>query len=194
MNLSAYAASIHSEVERRARKQVKQGTIVVALSRISQEQYAPKQKPLLPDVVIDHLAVKTGIVEFCFDRTRVNKERIQKLYHHSDFANADLFYAVQGVSEISLLASQNLKKAINKAFDKERPKFFRDKLVCLSVRFDEKYIEVPNVVYVFIREFALRRINVIEIVSTFSELSFILDEDDLQEAFMLLSSLQKNAR
>ena len=51
LNLSAYASSIKSEVEKRARKPVRQGTIVVALSRLAKT--LPKRPPIMPTIKVE---------------------------------------------------------------------------------------------------------------------------------------------
>ncbi|MFO0971208.1 MAG: hypothetical protein U0520_02540 [Candidatus Saccharimonadales bacterium] len=50
----------------------------------------------------------------------------------------------------------------------------------------ESGIDTPNQFYTIIKQFAIRRINIVEFVTTFTELSFILNEKDLKQAFNTL--------
>lgn len=188
LNLSAYAQSIQNEVERRTKKSVRAGTIVVALSRLSKS--LELQPPLSPLVDIKDVAVKTRLVEITFDKTRLNREKLQRLYVDSDFASADFLTVTYGVGELSIVVPESLKKSVLKLYAKHKPKLIFDDLASLTIRIGEDCITTPNVTFALVRMFALKRINIVEIVSTFTELTFILHQRDLNEAIStVLSSM-----
>jgi len=55
------------------------------------------------------------------------------------------------------------------------------------VRFvEEEYIEVPNMIYALVAALASKRINLIEIVSTFTEISFIVRQKDMSKTVDIL--------
>lgn len=182
LNFSAYAASIQPEVERRARKPVRVATIVVALSRLAKTIHG--QPPLVPEARIENLSVKTGLVELTFEKTKLNRDRLQRLYQDKDFAAADFLTVTFGVGELSIVVPENLQKAVLRLYQNQKPKFFMTDLAGLTLRFDERYISVPNVIFAYLRPLALKRINIVEIVSTYTELTFIIHESDLKEAFV----------
>ena len=186
LNLSAYAASIHSEVEKRVRKTVQVGTIVVALSRMSNS--LESEGPLLPKLKLDSISVKTGLIELAFDKSKLNRDRLQKLYQDPDFIDCDYFAVTHGIGELSIVVPEALKKNLLKIFAKQTPKLVLENLASLTVKFNDKCIFTPNVTYSIIRMLALKRINILETISTFTELTFILDQKDLQEAFAILSN------
>src|SRR5579885_1122182 len=187
LNLSAYADSIQSEVERRCRKPVRVGTIVVAISRLA--RVVEKRDALLPPIEINHIAAKTGLVEITFDKTRGNRDRLQRLYTDNEFLSADFFTVTYGIGELSIVVPSTLKKAVLKHYGKQKPKLLLEDLAGLTVRFDEKCIWIPNIIFALVRPLAMKRINIVEIVSTFTELTFIVSQNDLQEAFIILSSI-----
>jgi hypothetical protein len=187
LNLSAYAVSIQPQIERLARKPVRAGTIVVALSRLAKSLTDSKRPPLLPEARIENISVKTGLVEIAFDKSKVNRDKLQRLYQDSDFISADFFAVTHGVGELSIVIPEELKKAVLKLYGNQKPKLVLENLASLTLRYDEKNIYTPNITFAVLRPLALKRINIVEIVSTFTELTFILDQDDLQEAFLTLN-------
>lgn len=191
LNLSSYAASIQPEVERHCRKPVRVGTVVVALSRLAKTLDASKD--LVPEVEIRHIAAKTGLVELTFDKTRVNREKLQRLYQDNDFLSADFFTVTYGIGELSIVVPSNLKQAVLKLYAKQKPILLLEDLAALTVRFDETYIHIPNITFALLRPLAMRRINIVEIVSTYTELTFILHQSELKEAFVILSSIWQAA-
>ncbi len=180
LNLSSYALSIQNEVEQRTKKSVRPGTIVVALSRLSKA--IESQAPLTPAVDVKDLAVKTGLVELTFDKTNINRQKLQRLYLDKDFAAADFLTVTYGVGELSIVVPASLKKSVLRLYGQQKPKLIFDNLASLTLRIGEVCISTPNVTFVLVRMLALRRINIVEIVSTFTELTFILHQRDLNEA------------
>jgi len=192
LNLSAYAKQIHPEVERRTRKPVRLGSIVVALSRMT--ELAKSRVPTLPDLAFQNVSVKSGLVEIAFDKTRENKERLKHLYQNKDFIHADFFTVTHSIGEISIVVPVELKRAVLSIYKNQRPKLFLDNLCSLTVRLSDSCIETPNVFYSCLRHFALKRINIVEMVSTFTELTLILDNRDLNESFITIRALLQGRR
>ncbi len=189
LNLSAYAKRIRPEVERRAHKPVRIGTIVVALSRISTE--LTNEDPLLPKVELDGIAVRSNLAEITFHKTAPNKVRAQRLYTEKEFAQADFLNITYGASEISIFAPMPLVKQVLRNFKPDKPKLHLDHLAALTVQFSERYIEIPNMHFALFRAIAVRKLNVIELVSTFTELTFLVRQPDLNELFLLMNSLMR---
>ena len=187
LNLSAYAKLIKPEVERRARKPVSVGSIVVALSRLAGSLKA--QEPLLPEVQLENLSVKSGLVEITFDKTRENRDRIEQLFQDKSFAAADFFTLTHGIGELSIVVPEGLKNSVLALYKDQKPKLILGNLASLTVRFDERYLWIPNVIYALLRPLALNRVDVIEIVSTFTELTFLLNQRDLNSAFVTINQV-----
>lgn len=189
LNLSAYAKRIQPQVECLARKPVQVGTIVVALSRLSSE--LKDEDPLLPVVELDGVAVKTNLAEIAFDKTANNKLRAQSLYTEKEFAQADFLTITYGASEISIFAPTVLVPKVLKHFKPDTPKLFLDNLAALTVQFSQRYIETPNMYFALLRVLAVRKLNIVELISTYTELTFLVKQSDLNELFGLMNSLMR---
>lgn len=189
LNFTAYAKLIQPEVERRTHKPVQLGSIVVALSRLSSQ--LKDAKPLLPTVRLESLAVKSNLAEITFAKTQENKTRAQKLYAHKDFAQADFLTVTYGVGEISIFAPMHLVKPALAAFKPEKPRLLLQNLAALTVQFDEHYIETPNMYYVLLQRLAAQQINIVEVVSTFTELTLLVAQKDLNKLFVLMNALMR---
>lgn len=182
LNLSAYAVSIKKSVEIQARKSVRLGSIVVALSRLKKTL---KYNPLLiPKVKIEDLSVKTGLVEITYNKNKNTLFSLDKLYKKINSPDKYLLIS-QGVGEISIITSFRNMDSILKSFDEE-PKSSVSSLVSITLRLENDYIQTPNVIYKFVREFALKSVVIAEIVSTFSEISFIVFDWDADKTIAIL--------
>lgn len=191
LNLSAYAKRIQKEVERRAMKPVQVGTIVVALSRISSE--VTVEDPLLPKIELQGIAVKTNLAEITFNKSAANKLRTQKLYSDAQFAQADFLTITYGAGEISIIAPMPLAKPILKNFRPDEPKLLLENLAALTVQFGDHFIDTPNMYFALLRAISVRKLNLVELISTFTELTFLVRQSDLNELFLLMNSLMKKS-
>lgn len=180
LNLSAYAKNIHAQVEKRAMKPVKQGTIVAALARYSKEAV----EPFAPEVSLRDISVKSRLTEIAFEQSTSNRERIRRLYQSEMFKEADFLTITHGVRELSIIVSDSLTNDLMKIFEGESPRIKIGNLCGLTVSFDSHYIHEPGQTFALVRKLAIKRINIVEIVSTFTELTFILDDKDIELALL----------
>src|SRR4051812_42147366 len=67
LNLSSYSRKIHKQVEKATKKDVKLSTIIMSLSRLQRRMDGIK--PLIQDVKIDGITVKTPLAELVFEKT-----------------------------------------------------------------------------------------------------------------------------
>jgi hypothetical protein len=189
LNLSAYAKRIHPLVEKRARKPVQIGTIVVALSRISTE--VSQEDPLLPKIELHGIAVKSNLAEITFNKTSANKLRMQKLYATNEIAQSEFLNITYGASEITIFAPMSVAQSVLETFKPDKPKLFLDHLAALTIQFSEQYIETPNLYFALLRTMAVRKLNIIDLISTFTELTFLVRQEDLNELFLLMNALTR---
>ncbi|MDB5204258.1 MAG: hypothetical protein JWP09_286 [Candidatus Taylorbacteria bacterium] len=174
LNLSSYAVSIKAEVESKTKKKVRLGTIVVALSRLKKGLRIPKK--IIPDVKIEDLSIRQGLIEITFNKTPENISKLKLLNDKSDTHNKYILVS-QGAGEISIITHVAMKDYILKVF-KDSPKAIIDSLSSVTIRFGADYINTSNVIYKFVRELALKTVVIVEIISTYSELSFIVFDRD----------------
>lgn len=176
LNLSAYARQILPLVAERTHKPVSRGAIVTALSRMKDR--LNNIPPLQPLVKIEDMSIKSPLVEISYEKTAKTVELASKLNSKS-LLGGNFFTVTYGVGEISFIVSEKLKGFILKNFN-IAPKAIYDELVAVTVRFNkEDYVEVPNVIYTLVSTLARRRINIIEIISTFTEISFIVRKKEM---------------
>jgi len=63
------------------------------------------------------------------------------------------------------------------------PKFKSPNISGVSIKFNEKYSEIPGLLYYIIQQITLQNINIIEISSTFTELIIYVEKKDTRLAF-----------
>ena len=187
LNLSAYAKSIRVEVGRRSKREVSVGTIVVALCRY--EIDVKKSPPICPKVAIESISTRSALAEISFVKSPENRKCLRAIQENKKLAEADVLTIVSGIREISLIVPASLKMEVLRAFKHDKPTLVLEQLASITVRFSPKYLNKPNTTFAMLRPLALKRINIVEVVSTYTELTVIVAEKDLQAAFGVFNSL-----
>jgi hypothetical protein len=111
---------------------------------------------------------------------------LKDFYATRKIESSEYFTVTQGTNEISIICSEKTREQIEKIF-KIKPKVYAGGLVALSVRFSEEYISQPNVIFSLLRRIAIRRIVIAELVSTYTELTFIIKQEDVEKVLSSFS-------
>lgn len=183
INLSSYAQTIHKTVEKKCMKPVKIGSIVVTLTRLSEELH---KKELAPQIQIDSFSVTSRLCEISYDKITTTHSPLTSLHTQLE-KTGEFFTITQGMHEITIVCSEQLKDSVITSIGLS-PKATMSSLVALSIRFSDDYLTIPNTIYSLVRILALRHINIVEIVSTYTELSFVIEKSELKNAIDALES------
>jgi aspartokinase len=185
LNLSAYARQIQPEIEKKLYKHVRIGTIVTALSRLIPE--VSKIPQLRPPVKIEDISIKSPLIELSFDKSSQLIKEVNSFRSSLD-TDKNFFTVTQGFGEITIIMPELLlAKALANISQKPKSKYTN--LVAVNIRIiASNYIETPNMIYSLVATLAARRINLIEIISTYTEISFIVEQSDMEKTVDVLKN------
>ncbi len=184
LNFSAYAEFVQPEVEKLAWKPVKKTTIVVALSRIAKSM--EELHALRPQVVLDELSIKSPLCDITYEKTKHTAKQIRTLSQELGDKENTFLIVTQGMSEITIITLEEDEQKITRHFSHPPKSIYRD-LVGVSVRFSEQYLIQPNVIYSILSLLAAKRVNLIEIVSTYTELTMVIEKREMEVAITALN-------
>lgn len=185
LNLSAYAQKIHSQVENATKKPVQKGTIVVALSRINKS--SPNTPSLNPKVKLKGIDIKSSLITLTYKKTVDMQRKIANLNPFT-FAVNELFATIEGVENISVIASERIKSEIIKNLG--TPKTIAENLEAITVIIDKEFIGIPNVLHSLLASFASKKLSLVEIFSSSSEITFVVKKEHTQSLYTALSIFQ----
>jgi hypothetical protein len=188
MNMSSYAHRIRPMVEIRAKKPVTITSLVVSLSRLRKE--FKKEKPLTQDVAIKNITTKLPLSEMVYENNNKFLEDFEMLHKKISMAREDFFIATIGNHEVNIIASSNLEKKILGHF-KTKPLFINHNFAAVSVSLSPENFNIPNTFFSLLAVTARARINIEELISTSTELIFIVAEKDFSKTVALFSDLHK---
>lgn len=179
LNLSAYAKKVRPVIEAKLYKPISLGSMIVALSRLRNTFLT--EADLRPAVHIETMSIQPNLAEITFEKTT------DTLTLAGSLQVSNFFAITQGANELTMIFESKHTAEILTRFMR-KPKGQYANLTAVTVRFNEQeYIEVPNMIFSLVTALAVKRINLIEIVSTFTELSCIVRSHDAQQTIEALS-------
>lgn len=197
INFGKLAESILEDIrdDRRLReKNITHSSVMMALRRLGlklNKQFGELQTITESVFKLDLYNTRYGLFELTVKRSVENWEKLIHLYKQMEIDRGDFLTITQGIYEITIISNQRFEVEIVKLFT-ELDILNRDtNLASISLRIPEDSIETPGLIYYVTKQLFWDNINIIEVVSTFTEITFIVKESDIPEA---MKSLQKLVR
>src|SRR3989344_4478218 len=190
MNMSSYAYQIKAKVEKLAKKQVTITSLVVSLSRLRKE--FKKEKPLIQNVAIKNITTKLPLTEIVYENTNRFIRELESLHKNISVSQEDFFTTTIGTTEIDIICSANLESKVLKHF-KIKPKYVNHNFAAIGVSFGPEVFGTPNIFFSLLSITARAQVNIEELISTPTELTFIVAEKDFGKTVALFSELHRKA-
>lgn len=187
LSYSNYAERIRPDVERAVGGPVRQAAVVMALRRYAEELRKSGTDAKRPHVAYQ-IVMKTNIFDLNLVRNDRFLAKLSKLYGQISLEQGDFLNVSVGNHEISLAVSEKYRQLVERLAEGEEVLHKMDDLVALTLVFSGDFLETPGIVYEAVRKLAWEDVNLIEILSTMNELSFVIRRSDSMKAFDVLQS------
>lgn len=186
INCSALAREIRPRVESALFKDVSEGAVVMALKRLSVT--LGKDRPGLQPVLrkMGDLTVRSNLSEFTYRKSRSTMDCQEKLLDRVKGWGEEFLTFTQGIYEATIICSASVAGTVEDVFAKESLTARLDGLAAIVIRLPEESVQTPGVHYSILKQLAWNNINVVEVVSTYSELTIVLSRDQVDQAFSVL--------
>jgi len=191
VSYGSLAEQLKPEIEDELGKKVKTHAIVMALRR-----YTDTIKEKHKEVNFDYsseIILKTDICDIALLRSSSLLKKLKSLYDVVDFEKGDILNIIHGSHEVSVVTNDRYRKKLLALLKGEKILNLEKNLVCLTLTYSKNYLYTPGVIYNVVRNLAWENINIFEIVSTNTELTFILHKKDAVKGYKVLEILvEKN--
>ncbi|MFH0979124.1 MAG: ACT domain-containing protein [Candidatus Woesearchaeota archaeon] len=186
VNFGALADQLKPRIEKELSRKVKHSAVVMALHRYSEtlKKPFPKKFDYRSEIII-----KTGICDLILVKSPELFERLKKAYDLVDYNKGDTLNIVLGNYEVSLVVSERILASLTSLLRDVKVISIEHDLVSIALRFNEKFVTTPGVIANITRKLSWNNVNIVEIVSTMTELSVIIHERNLTRAYKVLQEL-----
>ncbi len=178
LNLSSYSRGIHDAVEKATKKEVKLATIIMALSRLKRKIVGTT--PLLQEVVVDGMTVKTPLAEVVFEKTSTTISRLPIVQKNIKPKSDEWFSFSQNSKAIIIICSESRIDAVTNCMGVVPLLVLKD-LTAIGLSINARYHSRPNITFSLLHKIAEREIPLAEIFTTRDEMMFIFETKYLSQ-------------
>ncbi len=176
------------------KKKVTHSSVMMALRRLGKKlnkQFGELQ--IITETVfkLELYNTRYGLFELTVKRSVDNWEKLMQIYKQMEIDRGDFLTITQGIYEITIISNQRFKTDIEDLFDESEILNRDDNLASISMRIPKESIEIPGLIYYVTKQLFWDNLNIIEVVSTFTEITFIVKEFDIPDAMKSLRKLVK---
>ena len=189
VNHSAIARKIKPAVEEVLLEPVTEGAITIALKRYG-EKLRKEHKSVSKDFTIRNISIRSDLTALIFQNSPVLQNIHQKILPMSISEDAFVHFA-QGSRESSFIVSDTCVPVLKKLASKEKMIAEYPNLSAISVRMPPEVMHVTGVFAPFVQALAWRQISIFQIVSHFTEITFLVSDKDADQAFNTIKSVSE---
>src|SRR3989338_7995153 len=171
------------KIEQELGKKIKQAAIVMALRRHADEISEHRKKTRKFDYA-GEILMKTNICDVNFVKSHTLMAKLKTIHNLVNFERGDTLNVIIGNNEVSIVTNEKYMEKLIKFLSGEKILNKEQGLVALTIIFaSDDFVHTPGVIFNAVRKLAWENINIYEIVSTMTELTFILSKKDSMKAY-----------
>ncbi|MDO8610617.1 MAG: hypothetical protein Q7R95_08785 [bacterium] len=185
INYSALARKIKPDVEKKLLKDVELGAILMALRRITKKKKPSESFKKMFQAHHD-LIVRSNLIEFVLSNTDFSIEMHKDLIKLAEEEEEYFMTITEGVFETTIITSNELREKVLSILSKTKITTQLTNLSSITIRLPKENVYIPGLYYYFLKSLAREGINIVEIVSTYTEITIILEDKVVDKAFSIL--------
>jgi len=188
INNAALAETLIPELEKELKKKVKFSAVNLAIRRMAE---GLETKPVinLKFNKDTDITAKSNIIEIVLYKNENIPTYIKKVYGIMDFSKGDFLTITQGLNEVMIITNDRHEKEIINILPAKVLKKKIKQLSTLTINIPESAVEGIGLFYIISKALTWENISVIDIVSTYTEITIIVKEEDASRSFDILKNL-----
>ena len=191
INLTSLSRSIKPEIEEELGKEVRNGAVVMALKRLSDDlEFRATHRIVKVLKNIGEITVRSNLTDYTFLSSETILAQQARLLEKVN-ENQDIFYtSSRGVNEINIVVSNSLDGVVEELFERERCTQKVDNLSSVTVKLPAENVAVPGIYYFIFQRLAWEGIVLYEVISTTNEFTILVNDDQVDVAFKTIKDLK----
>ncbi|MEM9362422.1 MAG: aspartate kinase [Bacteroidota bacterium] len=191
INLTSLSRQIKPEISDALGKDVKDGAVVMALKRLSDDlEFRATHRIVKVLKNIGEITVRSSLTDYTFLASDTILRQQAQLLEEVN-ANQDVFYtSSRGVNEINIVISHSMDGVVEKYFANERCTQKAENLSSITVKLPAENVSVPGIYYFIFQRLAWEGIVLYEVISTTNEFTILVNEEQVDVAFKTIKDLK----
>ncbi len=191
INLTSLSRQIKPEISDALGKDVKDGAVVMALKRLSDDlEFRATHRIVKVLKNIGEITVRSSLTDYTFLASDTILRQQAQLLEEVN-VNQDVFYtSSRGVNEINIVISHTMDGVVEKYFANERCTQKAENLSSITVKLPSENVSVPGIYYFIFQRLAWEGIVLYEVISTTNEFTILVNEEQVDVAFKTIKDLK----
>jgi hypothetical protein len=186
INHAALARRLKRRIEAALLRRVSEPAVMMALRRLGPRLGRRTIRPPAARAPVVELTVRSGLIEFTFHRSATLRTQQRRLLTRLErFPEAFVTYT-QGVTQAMLIVGASFERLVDEVFAGEHRVGVVRNLSAVVIRLARTVVKTPGAYYQILKELAWRNVNVIDVVSTYTELTILIEDHQVAAAFAAL--------
>ncbi len=188
ISFAALAEKIKPEVQQQLGEEVSDAAVIMALRRHSEALVSSDVKRVRFEPHAQ-LTLKTNLVYFSVKRSPQLFNRLETLYKLFDYEAGDTFNVIHGNQEVSIITNDKHEKDVIAAIGPGQVATQEKNLVSISMGLERDFLYTPGIIFAVTRKLYWDNINIFELVTAATELTFIFHKKDAMRAYASIQEL-----
>lgn len=184
ISYSKLARYMREEVKKEMGKEVKDSAIVVAISRLQERAQKMYERP--KKFSAKNMSTHSNLMEIAVVSSSDIPEKISKMYSLPELEEGGLLNATEGANQATFIFSETMEKSVKRILEGEKVLLEMKGLSQISISFGKEMFETPGFMVYVLKELSWNGINVIEVISTYTEMSIVVESKDLTKAYEIM--------
>ncbi|MFC3107555.1 hypothetical protein ACFOFO_06210 [Undibacterium arcticum] len=187
LNLSELARHLRPQLERDLWKPVGQAAVVMALTRLAlrlQQNDRPEVR-VLPKV--GELITRSELTEFTYTNSDTSYECQRHLLAMAESHPGVFVTVTQGMREVLVISGRSMVSSVESCFGSEQLLLKKSNLSALTLRLTPDSKHTPGIFHSILKQLAWRKINLVNMICSYTELTIFLEQSEMALAFSVLS-------
>ena len=191
INLTSLSRNMMPEVEQALGKDVKQGAVVMALKRMSEElDFQLNHKILKVLKNIGEITVRSSLIDFTYAVSDSILDKQAILISDINKEIGIFYTSSRGVNETNIVVSDSVGYLVDQHFVGEKLIQKLENLASITVKLPKENISIPGIYYFIFQRLAWEGIIINEVISTSNEFTILVSEEEVDVAFKVIKNLK----
>ncbi|HZX44665.1 MAG TPA: hypothetical protein VFF28_03190 [Candidatus Nanoarchaeia archaeon] len=180
------AEQLVPEIEQELGKKIRHSAVVMALRRYAEGI----QKRQIPKFDYNsEIIMKTNLCDISVRKSPSLFSKLKQIYLIVNYEKGDALNVIHGNYEVSIVSNMRYLEQIKKELAGEKILNIEKDLVSLSLNFSGDFLHTPGIISTAARKLNWENVNIFELVSTLTELTFIVSKKDSAKGYAALQRL-----
>lgn len=181
------AEQLVPEIEEELNKKVKHSAVVMSLRRYAEKIQNTQTRPKFN--YNSEIIMKTNLCDLSVRKSPKLFTKLKKIYSIVNYEKGDVLNIIHGNYEVSIVSNMRYLEKIKKELKGEKILNTEEDLVSLSLNFSGDFLHTPGIISTAARKLNWDNVNIFELVSTLTELTFIVSKKDSTKGYAALQRL-----